>query len=187
MIMTKGKIEMPEENNKNNAQPQQSTNAEHVEKKPKVEEPTVPQHKYDELKQQATTYLNTARQLQADFDNYRRLTKDSKQEAMVEGMLKACETILPALDSFKKARKVVEDKKCLEGIKMIEDALLAELAKLKIKVIPTKNVEFNPDLHNAVALIEDPKVKSNMIIEELQAGYTYDGKVIRYSQVVVAK
>ena len=106
---------------------------------------------------------------------------------MEEGVIKTCETIFPALDSFKKARKVIMDKNSLKGIKMIEDALLDALAKLKVKRIPTIGHEFDPNLHNAVVLIDDFKAKSNTIIEELQAGYTYDGKVIRYSQVVVAK
>mgnify|MGYP004649129843 CR=1 FL=1 len=143
--------------------------------------------KYDELLKQSAVYLNTARQLQADFDNYRRLNKDARKEGMEEGVIKTCETIFPALDSFKKARKVIMDKNSLNGIKMIEDALLDALAKLKVKRIPTIGHEFDPNLHNAVVLIDDFKAKSNTIIEELQAGYTYDGKVIRYSQVVVAK
>lgn len=148
---------------------------------------TVSIEKYDELLKQSAVYLNTARQLQADFDNYRRLNKDARKEGMEEGVIKTCETIFPALDSFKKARKVIMDKNSLNGIKMIEDALLDALAKLKVQRIPTIGHEFDPNLHNAVVLIDDFKAKSNTIIEELQAGYTYDGKVIRYSQVVVAK
>ncbi len=151
------------------------------------QEKTVSLSKYEELKKQSNVYLNTARQLQADFDNYRRLTKDTKQEGISEGIKKACETILPAIDTFKKAYKVVEDKKSIEGMKMIEKALLDELSKLKIKRIPTIGHEFDASCHCAVALIEDEKAKSGTIIEELQAGYTLEGKVIRYSQVVVAK
>ncbi len=157
------------------------------EKEQKSEKPQVSAEKYEELLKQSTVYLNTARQLQADFDNFRRINKDSKKLGFEEGVIKTCETVLPALDSFKKARKVIMDKNSLNGIKMIEDSLIEALERLKIKKIPTIGHEFDANLHNAVVLLEDFKAKSNTIIEELQAGYTYDGKVIRYAQVVVAK
>ncbi len=157
------------------------------EKHEKEEQQTVSKEKYEELLKQSAVYLNTARQLQADFDNYRRINKDAKKEGIEEGVIKTCETIFPALDSFKKARKVIMDKNSLNGIKMIEDSLLEALERLKVKKIPTIGHQFDPNLHNAVVLLDDFKAKSNTIIEELQAGYTYDGKVIRYSQVVVAK
>ena len=148
---------------------------------------TVSIEKYEELLKQSAVYLNTARQLQADFDNYRRINKDAKKEGIEEGVIKTCETIFPALDSFKKAKKVIMDKNSINGIKMIEDALLEALERIKVKRIPSIGHQFDPNLHNAVVLLDDFKAKSNTIIEELQAGYTYDGKVIRYSQVVVAK
>lgn len=148
---------------------------------------TVSIEKYEELLKQSAVYLNTARQLQADFDNYRRINKDAKKEGIEEGIIKTCETIFPALDSFKKAKKVIMDKNSINGIKMIEDALLEALERIKVKRIPSIGHQFDPNLHNAVVLLDDFKAKSNTIIEELQAGYTYDGKVIRYSQVVVAK
>lgn len=148
---------------------------------------TVSAEKYEELLKQSTVYLNTARQLQADFDNFRRINKDAKKVGFEEGLIKACETILPALDSFKKARRVIMDKNSLNGIKMIEDSLLEALERLKIKKIPTIGHTFDPALHNAVVLLDDFKAKSNTIIEELQAGFMYEDKVIRYAQVVVAK
>lgn len=148
---------------------------------------TVSAEKYEELLKQSTVYLNTARQLQADFDNFRRINKDAKKVGFEEGLIKACETILPALDSFKKARRVIMDKNSLNGIKMIEDSLLEALERLKIKKIPTIGRTFDPAFHNAVVLLDDFKAKSNTIIEELQAGFMYEDKVIRYAQVVVAK
>lgn len=143
--------------------------------------------KYEELLKQSTVYLNTARQLQADFDNFKRINKDAKKVAYDKGLIKACETILPALDSFKKARRVIMDKNSLNGIKMIEDSLIEALEKLNIKKIPSIGHVFDPAFHNAVVLLDDFKAKSNTIIEELQAGFMYGDKVIRYAQVVVAK
>ena len=70
---------------------------------------------------------------------------------------------------------------------MIEDSIIEALERLKVKKIPTIGQVFDPQFHNAVVLLDDFKAKSNTIIEELQAGFIYEGKVIRYAQVVVAK
>ncbi len=161
--------------------------AEEKNDKQKQEKPQVSAEKYEELLKQSTVYLNTARQLQADFDNFRRINKDAKKVGFEEGLIKACEALLPALDSFKKARRVIMDKNSLNGIKMIEDSIIEALERLKVKKIPTIGQVFDPQFHNAVVLLDDFKAKSNTIIEELQAGFIYEGKVIRYAQVVVAK
>ena len=158
-----------------------------ADEKQKEDRPQVSAEKYEELLKQSTVYLNTARQLQADFDNFRRINKDAKKVGFEEGLVKACEALLPALDSFKKARRVIMDKNSLNGIKMIEDSIIEALLKLNVKKIPTIGEVFDPQYHNAVVLLDDFKAKSNTIIEELQAGFTYEGKVIRYAQVVVAK
>lgn len=166
---------------------QTKSQQEHLHESAQVPPQTVSIKDYENLKNQANMYLNTARQLQADFENYKRHNKDAKKDGIEEGIKKACETILPALDSFKKAKKVIDDKKCLEGINLIEKTLLESLKQLKVERIATVGEKFNPEYHNAVVLVEDLNAKSNTIVEEIQAGYTYNGKVIRYSQVVVAK
>lgn len=45
---------------------------------------------------------------------------------------------------------------------------------------------FDPDYHNAVLHIEDDTLEENIVVEELQKGYLYKEKVIRYSMVKVA-
>ncbi len=166
-------------------EPKKKVHTEDSTQQPEVQ--TVPLQQYEELKKQADMYLNTAKYVQADFDNYKRHNQNAYKEGVEEGVKRACEVILPALDNFKKAEKVVHEKNCLEGIKMIEQTILSELEKLKIKRIPAIGKKFDPSLHNAIALIEDNSHASDTIVEEVQSGYTYDGKVIRYSQVVVAK
>jgi molecular chaperone GrpE len=70
---------------------------------------------------------------------------------------------------------------------MIEKQLLAALENLKIIRVKTVGEKFDPNLHNAVMLVEDPNVESGTIVEELEAGYMYEDKVMRFSSVIVAK
>ena len=55
-----------------------------------------------------------------------------------------------------------------------------------VEPIEAVDKEFNPDLHNAVMHVEDESVGDNIIVEELQKGYTYKGFVVRHSMVKVA-
>lgn len=48
------------------------------------------------------------------------------------------------------------------------------------------DILIDPDFHNAVMHVEDEKAGDNMVVEELQKGYTYKGFVVRHSMVKVA-
>ena len=64
--------------------------------------------------------------------------------------------------------------------------LTTTLESLGVEPIEAVDKEFNPDLHNAVMHVEDESVGDNIIVEELQKGYTYKGFVVRHSMVKVA-
>lgn len=142
---------------------------------------------YEALRHEAEQYLGLARQFQADFDNYRKRTQQQLKDARIDGRLEALNCIFPAIDSLAKAKTLITDKQTLSGIKMIEDEIIKNLKTLKVEKIKAKGHQFDPSMHNAIAIVEDSKVKPNTIIEEIQAGFTCDGKVIKYSQVIVNK
>lgn len=125
-------------------------------------------------------------ELQKDFDNQRVRALEAIRQARVDGLKDALMTIFPALDHFKKAKSMVQDKNALKGIDMIEKSLLSSLDDLKVHKIASIGEQFDPALHNAVLMQESDK-PSGTIIEELESGYMYDDKVLKYSQVVVAK
>ena len=142
---------------------------------------------YLKLKYQLADMINKYKQLDSEFENYRKRTREEMKEAVNDGKIKAIELVLPALDSFKKARLIVKDEKNLEGINLIEKSLMSALEKHGVKRIDCIGKEFNPNLHNAVATLEDKTKKSGTVIDEVEAGYTLNDKVIKFSQVVVSK
>ena len=73
-----------------------------------------------------------------------------------------------------------------EGMEKIYKQLTTTLESLGVEPIEAVDKEFNPDLHNAVMHVEDESVGDNIIVEELQKGYTYKGFVVRHSMVKVA-
>ena len=141
----------------------------------------------NKIKYQLAEIVNKYKELEREFDNYRKRTREEIKQAKLEGQVKVVEAILPALDNFKKAKDIVKDEKCIEGINLIEKNLMASLEKQNVKKIDCLGKPFDPNMHNAVLLVEDPKAKSGTIIQVMEEGFTMGEKVVKYSQVVVAK
>lgn len=130
-------------------------------------------------------YLEDLIRLQAEFDNYRKRMAMSIGEARKDGFIEAITEFLPALDSFKMATDMITDKNTLMGIKFIEKGILDTLNKMGVEEISATG-KFDPNLHHAIAS-EDQGLEQGDIIKECYKGFTYNGKVIRYSQVIVQK
>lgn len=139
-----------------------------------------------ECKCENTDYLKDLLRVQAEFDNYRKRMQSALGEARNDGFIEAIEKFLPALDSFKMATEYIQDKNTLVGIKFIEKGIIDTLNKMGVEEIDATG-EFNPELHQAVDTDSSSDVKTNHIVKEVCKGFTYKGKVIRYSQVIVKR
>lgn len=133
-----------------------------------------------------TDYLNQLQRVQAEFDNYRKRMVTALGDARQDGFMDAITQFLPALDSFKMATAMITDKNTLIGIQFIEKGILDTLAKMGVETIAATG-KFNPELHQAIDAEDAPDFESGDIVKECYKGFTYKGKVIRYSQVIVKK
>lgn len=131
-------------------------------------------------------YLKDLLRVQAEFDNYRKRMTTALGDARQDGFMEAIEKFLPAIDSFKMATEYITDKNTLMGIKFIEKGILDTLSKMGVEAIDATG-EFNPEFHQAIDTDTTADVESGMIVKEAYKGFTYKGKVIRYSQVIVKK
>ena len=103
------------------------------------------------------------------------------------GAREIIEKILPVVDNFERGlAQAPEGDAFADGMQMIYKQLLTTLEGLGVEAIEAVGKEFNPDFHNAVMHVEDENVGENMVVEELQKGYTYKGFVVRHSMVKVA-
>ena len=131
-------------------------------------------------------YLKDLLRVQAEFDNYRKRMTTALGDARQDGFMDAICQFLPALDSFKMATDMITDKNTLMGIKFIEKGILDTLSKMGVDEIDTTG-KFNPELHQAIDTENSEEHESGDIIKVASKGFTYKGKVIRYSQVIVKK
>ena len=132
-------------------------------------------------------YLLMAQRLQADFENYRKHVAEQLDYQRQEGIKSVIEVFLPCLDDFKEAKRTVGDENMLTGINMIESKILEALKTLNVEKIEAVGKVYDPHLHNVIALMHEDDKEDDVIVEEYQAGWTMNGKVIRYSKVIVNK
>lgn len=139
------------------------------------------------IKNEANDYLNLARQVQADFDNFRRHAIEDIKQSRIKGQESVIEVFLPCLDTFKEAKKNIEDEKVLKGVEMIENKIIEALTSLGVEKIDSIGQVYNPHLHNVIAVMKDQEKENDIILDEYQAGYKFNDKVIRYAKVIVNK
>ncbi len=132
-------------------------------------------------------YLVMAQRLQADFENYRKHVAEQLDKERQQGAESVIRIFLPCLDTFKEAKKSIDDEKILAGINMIEDKILDALKSLKVEKIEAIGNKFDPHIHNVIACMSNPDKEEDIVLDEYQSGWTMNGKVIRYSSVIVNK
>ncbi len=142
-------------------------------------------HEHEQKQDLAQEYLSLARQIQADFENFRRHALEDIKEAKVSGQTSVIEVFLPCLDTFKEAKKTIADEMVLTGVEMIENKILDALKSLGVEKITSIGEVYNPHFHDVIAVMQDSEKDNDVILEEYQAGYTFKGKVIRHAKVIV--
>ena len=143
--------------------------------------------KKDKLEQQVEDLTDRLKRSMAEFDNYRKRTEKEKSSMYIIGAREMIEKILPVVDNFERGlAQAPEGDAFADGMQMIYKQLLTTLEGLGVEAIEAVGKEFNPDFHNAVMHVEDENAGENMVVEELQKGYTYKGFVVRHSMVKVA-
>ena len=146
-----------------------------------------PAAELEALKKQLAEGAERMKRLQADFENFRRRTRQEKEELsnlVVQDFIKE---LLPMLDNFDRAMaaEATDAAKFQQGVEMIYNQLAEILKNKGMELIDTKDAKFDPNFHQAVMRVENPDLEDEAIAMELQKGYMVKGKVIRPSMVQV--
>ena len=143
--------------------------------------------KDNKLEQQIEDLTDRLKRNMAEFDNFRKRTEKEKSSMYIIGAKDIIEKILPVVDNFERGlAQAPENDPFADGMEKIYKQFMTTLEGLGVEQIEALDKEFNPDLHNAVMHVEDESVGDNIVVEELQKGYTYKGFVVRHSMVKVA-
>ena len=136
------------------------------------------------LEEQNERYLR----LQADFDNFRRRTRQEKEELSTIVTQNMVLQFLPIMDNFERALtggKSQDADALLSGVEMIYRQFVQVMEKCGLTPIEAVGQLFDPQKHEAVMRVEDSEQPGGTIVEEFQKGYAVGSKVIRPSMVKV--
>jgi len=144
--------------------------------------------KAKEQEKQAAELLDRLQRTMAEFDNYRKRTIKEKSTIYNDGVGDTLEKLLPVVDNFERALAAFDDKESslYKGIDMIFRQLSDILKRSGVEAVPGEGGKFDPNVHHAVAHVEDENLEENVVVEVLQKGYKYKEKVLRPSMVKVA-
>lgn len=141
------------------------------------------QKKFDEL---SDKYLR----IYSEFDNYRKRTLKERIELSKTASEDIIKTLLPIVDDLERALKSYDGAKTThahkEGVQLIYNKLRNTLSQKGLEEIQATGLPLNTDFHEAITKIPAPTPElKDKIVDVIEKGYTLQGKVIRFSKVVV--
>lgn len=131
--------------------------------------------------------------VQAEMQNLRRRTEQDIEKAHKYGQEKFSAELLSVMDNLERALDAASEHEN-EAVKAIYDGVDLTLksftdcfSKFNIEAVDPLGEPFDPALHQAMSMQENPDVEPNTVIAVMQKGYTLHGRVIRPAMVMVAK
>ena len=139
----------------------------------------------DELGEQKDKFIR----LQAETDNFRKRLSREKEEFSQYANERLFKELIPIFDNFERALEDPsnEIKSLKEGLDMILKQFSTFLEKEKVEPIKAIGEKFNPEFHEALTSEESNDHEEDTIISQFVKGYTINNRVLRPSQVIIAK
>lgn len=130
--------------------------------------------------------------LMAEFDNFRKRTIKEKGDIIRNAAESVLKGLLPIVDDFERglaALATTDDADAAkQGMQLIYNKLIKYLEQNGVKPIESTGADFNPDLHEAIAMVPtDNEEMKGKVIDTPTKGYTINDKVLRYAKVAVGQ
>lgn len=143
-----------------------------------------------ELKAKADEVNDKYLRLYSEFDNFRKRTAKEKVELMQTAGEDVFKSILPVLDDFERAIKsnneTTDVKAVTDGVNLIFNKFKSTLTHKGLSEMKTVGEVFDADVHEAITNIPAPSDDlKGKVVEELEKGYSLNGKIIRFAKVVI--
>lgn len=143
------------------------------------------------LKQQLAEKHDSLLRTMADFDNFRRRTRQEMEEIRRIALEEFLRSLLRVMDNFERAMQAAEEtqsfEKLMEGVQLTYRQLQALLREAGVQPIEAVGKPFDPNFHEAVQRVESPEHPDETVLEEVERGYMIQSRVLRPSRVKVVK
>ena len=123
----------------------------------------------------------------AEFDNLKKRSAKEREGLYNSIIGDIMSSLLPVSDNLEKATEAEsKDEEYKKGIELVLKQFKDVLNANGVKEIEAVGQPFDPELHEAVSMIQDENFGEKVVAQEYRKGYMIGNKVIRHSMVVVA-
>jgi molecular chaperone GrpE len=126
----------------------------------------------------------------AELENYRKRAAKDVAEASRGAKERVLRELLPVIDLLSKAAEAADKASdahaVAEGVRMIVRQFEDVTGKMGVARVKTTGLPFDPNFHEAVSQVTVSGQPAGSVVAEVEAGYTWDGRLLRAAKVVVA-
>jgi len=151
-----------------------------------------PEDPVAQLEEALTVARDEALRAQAEAQNAVRRAAQDVEKARKFALERFCTELLPVVDNLERALEAAagEDdilKPIAEGVELTLKSFLDALKKFHIEPVDPQGEPFDPQLHQAMTMVENAEVEPNTVTAVMQKGYTLNGRLVRPAMVMVSK
>lgn len=145
-----------------------------------------------QMQEEAEAARDAALRAQADAQNIKRRAEQDIERARKFALEQFTRELLPVADNLERALESAAGddeaiKPIAEGVELTLKSLLDAMKKSNIEVVDPMGEPFDPNLHQAMSMVENNDVEPNSVIAVMQKGYTLNGRLVRPAMVMVSK
>ncbi|MDR9438456.1 MAG: nucleotide exchange factor GrpE [Halomonas sp.] len=144
----------------------------------------------EELEQSVADAKEQALRAAAEAQNVRRRAEQEAEKSRKFALEKFVKELLPVVDSLEKALETMQDgasEAHREGVSMTLKMQQDVLAKFGVEEVEPHGEPFDPQYHEAMAMVPNPEMEPNTVMEVMQKGYLLNGRLVRPAMVVVSQ
>jgi molecular chaperone GrpE len=151
-----------------------------------------PQERIVQLEEELVSAQDAALRAQADAQNVIRRAEQDVEKARKFALERFTGELLPVVDNLERALEAASGdeevvKPIAEGVELTLKSFLDALTKFHVEVVDPQGEPFDPNVHQAMSMVENNDVEPNTVIAVMQKGYTLNGRLVRPAMVMVSK
>ena len=153
---------------------------------------TSPEDELARLQEELAAANDLALRAQAEAQNIKRRAEQDVEKARKFALERFAGELLPVVDNLERALESASGddeaiKPIAEGVELTLKSFMDVLGKQNIEMVDPQGEPFDPNLHQAMSMIENNEVEPNTVIAVMQKGYTLNGRLVRPAMVMVSK
>ena len=123
----------------------------------------------------------------AEYQNFRTRSQKEREGMYLDNVAGVVAGFLPVIDTLERGMAQETDERFRKSLEMVIKQFEDCLSHFNVKAFGLRGDDFDPNMHNAVMMMEDPELESGKIADVLLKGYALGERVVRHAMVRVAE